>query len=93
MADQLRALSERISLLQQRTVDTTEINERIEQLSMAAPITDELGERVVDLAARVAASEQQATEARDQGCRAGGRSSAQLGAETPPTRCARSWQR
>ena len=64
MADQLRALSERISLLQQRTVDTTDINERIEQIAMAAPMTDELGERLVDLAARVAASEQQATEAR-----------------------------
>jgi chromosome segregation ATPase len=64
MADQLRALSERISLLQQRSVDNTDINERIEQLSMAAPMTDELGERVVDLAARVAASEQLANEAR-----------------------------
>jgi chromosome segregation ATPase len=64
MADQLRLLDERIGVLQQRSVDATEINERIERLATAAPVADDLGDRFIDLAARVAASEQLAAEAR-----------------------------
>lgn len=59
MADQLKALSDRISLLQQRSIDTDDVFQRIDAIATNPPFVTELSERVVELSSRLTASEDQ----------------------------------
>jgi chromosome segregation ATPase len=63
VADQVTVLTDRIGLLQQRTIDSDQINERIDQIAAASAGATDLSERMVDVNARLQAAEQQAAEA------------------------------
>ncbi|MEZ5251413.1 MAG: hypothetical protein R2713_20025 [Ilumatobacteraceae bacterium] len=64
LADQLTALSDRVGLLQQRNVDSDQINQRLDELT-ASGSTTELAERMALLAQRVAAAEDATRQAAD----------------------------
>ncbi|MFM2070160.1 MAG: hypothetical protein RLZZ623_423 [Actinomycetota bacterium] len=69
MADQLKALSDRISLLQQRSIDTDAVFQRIDDIATNPPFVTELSERVVELSTRLTAGDearQQAEAAREE---------------------------
>lgn len=59
MTEQLKALSDRIGLLQQRSIDTDEVFSRIDELATNPPYVADLSERVVELSSRLSASEEQ----------------------------------
>ncbi len=66
MADQLTALSNRISLLQQRSVDADELSARLAALTAAPTHTEGFDDRFSELMSRLAANEEQQRSAAEQ---------------------------